>query len=87
MTNIRFERKIDESSHDEWYFYYLHEAWVLQEYTLYKRLTKKHKPRRVCFYNRLDNRDNTIEKKDIEITHEIEMMLLGEIVKAFRIMK
>ncbi len=87
MERITFKTNESDCVYWEWAFEKLHNVWVLDNYAIYARETKRHAFRVATYYDRIDTRNNTIDKNDIVVTRDIEMKLLAEIVRQFEVKK
>jgi hypothetical protein len=83
----KIERQIDELTREEFYFVDLQECWKLQQYYLYSKKTKRHKPIAIKHYDRIDSRECNIKIEEINLDDEIKELLLDAIVKKFKVEK
>lgn len=54
-----------------WSFYLLDSVLVVDSYEEYERASKRHKPRTVKNWSRLNKRDSTMPQEDVPLTPEI----------------
>lgn len=72
MDRISFEKlNPDGLSGVRWTFYLLHHTLVVDAYEEFARESKRHKPKTIRFWARLNQRDSQIPQNAVPLTNEI----------------
>lgn len=73
LDRVAFEKlNADGLSGVRWEFFLLRDVLVVDCYEEFSRESKRHKPKILRSYSRLNRRDSTIKQPDVPLTKDIE---------------
>lgn len=77
----------DKLSSEIWEFIVIESKILLDSYFLYNKASKRHKPQRAGYYNRIRERDSTISKDVVPLPENIMIEALKEYVSKLTVSK
>lgn len=76
---------ISEFENHEYHFYIQDYSIFLDKFIILKRETTRHKFKVKAFYTRINNRDSTIEERDVILRDELKKGVLDNYISKLRV--